>query len=362
MIHNRFVQFMIAMLVLLVVGFSAHAQNNDAYQIALERIEQAASTNVRYLNLSRLDLTQLPPEIGRLTNLHSLYLSYNNLTSLPPEIGQLSNLQLLDLRHNNLTSLPPEIGQLANLEELYLSYNDLTSLPPEIGQLSNLQILDLRSNDLTSLPSEMSQLTQVNRLLLTGNNLPPMSDDVRSSDIHAQIDYLINPTVYRAKQAVIVLIVGLILAGVWFKFEWSHKYIIVILCFGLSVLFFIFNYRMALQRMGIEQATSTYSVQLILTVIVVPLILAGLWHKFEWLRTYIEYIIGVIIGGVGGGIGVFLPFANAQPEDWMVIPFFIAGGALVGIIMGLVCTKLFRTIRQNRQSRKIKDWRHVNRS
>ena len=90
------------------------------------------------LDLSRRELTELPPEIGNLTNLTELNLSSNQLATLPPEIWQLTKLIVLDLQNTKLATLPPEIGNLTNLTELKLSCNPLVTLPPEIGQLTKL--------------------------------------------------------------------------------------------------------------------------------------------------------------------------------------------------------------------------------
>ncbi|HYO49449.1 MAG TPA: COR domain-containing protein, partial [Chloroflexia bacterium] len=99
-------------------------------------------------------LTQLPPEIGRLTNLQTLNLEGNQLTQLPPEIGRLTNLQTLNLKGNQLTQLPPEIGRLTNLQDLDLNENPkLLSPPPEIiarGTSAVMQFLrELREDSIT---------------------------------------------------------------------------------------------------------------------------------------------------------------------------------------------------------------------
>ena len=100
-----------------------------AYEIAQQRIEEAERTGATELELHDLPLTELPPEIGRLSRLEKLFLgakvywretSKVRLTNLPPEIGQLTNLVSLSLRQNKLLQLPPEIGQLTNLQLLYL--------------------------------------------------------------------------------------------------------------------------------------------------------------------------------------------------------------------------------------------------
>ena len=162
----------------------------------LQVIEQATKEEWTELDLSDKGLTELPPEIGRLTHLTQLNISSsgdagdkakNQLTELPPEIGQLTNLTELDLSNNQLTALPPEIGQLTNLAELDLSVNQLTELPPEIGRLTNLTQLDVSgSRDaedkdksrLTTLPPEIGQLTNLTYLNLSQNELTTLPPEI----------------------------------------------------------------------------------------------------------------------------------------------------------------------------------------
>ncbi|WP_368730557.1 leucine-rich repeat domain-containing protein, partial [Neochlamydia sp. TUME1] len=113
------------------------------------------------LDLSRIGLTYLPPEIFQLSQLQALDLSQNQLTALPIEIGQLSQLQWLNLSQNQLTSLPAEIGQLSQLAWLYLSQNQLVSLPAEIEQLSQLQTLELTENPLKNIAEKIRQRFQL---------------------------------------------------------------------------------------------------------------------------------------------------------------------------------------------------------
>lgn len=175
-------------------------EEQNAYNEALRRIEECRSrgkdgTN---LNLSKLGLITLPPEIGKLSALTRLFLNNNRLSSLPPEIGQLSALTELYLSRNHLDSIPPEIGALTALTQLELCYNQLSSLPPEIGQLSTLKWLDLSHNHLSALPPEIAHLSTLTYLFLQVNPalgipkpvLGPSADEVyldktpaRSQDI-----------------------------------------------------------------------------------------------------------------------------------------------------------------------------------
>ncbi|MEL7076518.1 MAG: leucine-rich repeat domain-containing protein [Cyanobacteria bacterium J06582_2] len=98
----------------LQTAISASVKKHDsAYYEALKKIEQAAKNEVEILNLGRMRLTELPPEIAQLTNLTVLYLDSNSLSSLPPEITQLTNLTVLYLNGNSLSSLP-QIGREQN--------------------------------------------------------------------------------------------------------------------------------------------------------------------------------------------------------------------------------------------------------
>ncbi len=115
------------------------------------RITQALRYKTDFLDLSDLQLRELPTEIGTLGDrLLGLNLAYNRLRSLPPEIGKLKRLRTLILTFNDLTELPSEIGQLTNLETLFVAgwhrSNSLRRLPDEIKHLGNLKQLDLRGN------------------------------------------------------------------------------------------------------------------------------------------------------------------------------------------------------------------------
>lgn len=128
-------------------------------------------TELQFLNLTDLSITELPSEIGKLSSLQYLILSDNELSTLPSEIGNLSSLRSLALYRNQLTSLPPEIGNLSGLMFLYLLGNQLQTIPPEIGSLGNLVYLDMYDNQLSTLPRQIGLLSKLESLSLGSNHL-----------------------------------------------------------------------------------------------------------------------------------------------------------------------------------------------
>jgi internalin A len=140
-------------------------------QAVLQLIEQKAAEQASELNLSGLELTEVPLEIGQLVNLRELDLSGNQISIIPDEIGQLTNLEHLDLRNNQIVIIPEAIGQLVNLQRLYLTYNKISVVPKVIGQLVNLQRLALRNNQISVIPEVIGQLVSLQRLSFSRNQI-----------------------------------------------------------------------------------------------------------------------------------------------------------------------------------------------
>ena len=147
----------------------------------LALIDQAADEGWTELDLSGKGLTELPPQIGKLTQLETLILGKldeeksewigNQLTDLPDEITQLTNLTSLDLSSNQITEIPEVIGSLTNLTELYLWGNQITEIPEVIGSLMNLTKLYLGDNPIMKIPEVIGNLTNLTRLYLGGGQI-----------------------------------------------------------------------------------------------------------------------------------------------------------------------------------------------
>ncbi|MBD1915774.1 MULTISPECIES: COR domain-containing protein [Cyanophyceae] len=154
----------------------------------LTLIDQAEAEGWTELDLAGQGLTELPPEIGKLTQLETLILGKwdeernedfgNELTSLPLEISQLSNLKILRAPVNQISTIPDSIVQLANLQQLDFWRNQISTIPDSIVQLANLQQLDLSDNQISTIPDNIVQLTNLQQLNLSDNRISTIPDSL----------------------------------------------------------------------------------------------------------------------------------------------------------------------------------------
>lgn len=148
---------------------------NNAY---FDRSTKFNGKKIGKLFLQKLDMPNLPPEIGKFTELKELNLVQNRLSSLPTEIGSLKKLQVLNIGSNVLTELPESIGNLSQLKVLRLSKNQLERLPESIGNLTNLEFLIIVGNKLKSLPESIGKLKKLQYLYIDQNELTDLPSSI----------------------------------------------------------------------------------------------------------------------------------------------------------------------------------------
>lgn len=145
-----------------------HARNVPM-AIALQRIRQCKD---RRLDLSKLELTELPPLPD---NLILLRCDSNQLTSLPT---LPSTLKVFHCHSNQLTSLP-ELPPF--LESLSCSHNPLSSLPPLPSSLTQLVCMRNYLTELPPLPYGLLELCFDYNYITRLPYLPPHLNELSCS-------------------------------------------------------------------------------------------------------------------------------------------------------------------------------------
>jgi len=129
----------------------------------------AGIESLEVLDLARVRLGAMPPEVLSLKSLRDLYLSGCGLAAFPEGLESLPSLRYLNLDRNGIAELPDALPP--GLRFLRLNFNEISSLPPSIGSLHGLRRLYLRRNRLETLPGELSACTELTDLDLAENNL-----------------------------------------------------------------------------------------------------------------------------------------------------------------------------------------------
>ncbi|KAL0464122.1 UNVERIFIED_CONTAM: putative late blight resistance proteinR1A-10 [Sesamum latifolium] len=112
---------------------------------------------LRVLDLFRVRLTFIPPEMTQLFHLRFLALKAEDRLMVPPSISKLQNLQTLMIRAHGIVLLPIEMWEMPQLRHLIFFQGSWLPVPaPSGGQvLENLQTLYVDNFKLTSNAIEM---------------------------------------------------------------------------------------------------------------------------------------------------------------------------------------------------------------
>lgn len=99
------------------------------------------------LNLSKLWIKYVLPDIGNFISLRTLDLSANPLVRLPDSIGELKCLRILNVeRCPRLKLIPATIGKCSELRKLLASETSIEELPESLAQLNDLKVVDVRNS------------------------------------------------------------------------------------------------------------------------------------------------------------------------------------------------------------------------
>lgn len=126
---------------------------------------------LRWLDLERTSIKELPENIGNLIALEVLQARRTLIRRTPWSIARLNRLQVLAIGNSfysseGLHSLCPSLSRFDDLRALCLSNMNMIEIPNSIGNLWSLSELDLSGNNFEHIPASIKRLTRLNRLNL----------------------------------------------------------------------------------------------------------------------------------------------------------------------------------------------------
>ncbi len=112
-------------------------------------------------------------KMNRYKNLRSVDFSKNNLSELPDSISSLKKLEKIDLERNKLDIFPIQFCRMTSLRWINLGLNTIGNVPACIEGLDDLERLYLYDNPITTLPEELSNLKSLKYIDLSGIRFSP---------------------------------------------------------------------------------------------------------------------------------------------------------------------------------------------
>lgn len=113
-------------------------------------------TQVRWLDLSHCDLSEIPQALGRMSVLDELYLDNNQIQLSSAQANRLrglNRLSTLNLDRNPLAQVP-DLRQFTVLTQVRLRSTQLRVFPVSLLDIPALGTVDLRNNMISELPQE----------------------------------------------------------------------------------------------------------------------------------------------------------------------------------------------------------------
>jgi Leucine-rich repeat (LRR) protein len=145
--------------------------HDPAYLLAEKKIEEALNSAATELDLSDMQLSELPASIGQLSRLQKLSLGHavakksesetNQLFTLPESLSFLTQLRFLNISFNRFEYLPEWLIKFTQLESLGIDNNRLTEIPEFVGEFRKLHILTFGGNNIERLPNSLVALEKL---------------------------------------------------------------------------------------------------------------------------------------------------------------------------------------------------------
>jgi len=134
---------------------------------ALRRIEECKRTKDTILNLAKLDLKEIPPQVRGLIWLKVLYLQSNKISKIEG-LGKLNSLKKLFLHYNQISKIEG-LEKLNSLDTLYLDTNQISKIEG-LEKLNSLKELYLSGNQISKIEG-LGKLNSLKELYLHYNQI-----------------------------------------------------------------------------------------------------------------------------------------------------------------------------------------------
>jgi len=166
--------------VMLEERYSSEKKEKTGAEEAEKIIEKCRNDLKTELDLSGMELNEIPDSVFQLTSIRTLILFNNNLTTIPEKISQLTNLNTLSLNGNKFTEIPSSIGNIRSLKELWMCDNQITHLPIELKKLKKLFVLGIERNRILEIPKWLAEIPKLSALFADINEIRTIPKELAS--------------------------------------------------------------------------------------------------------------------------------------------------------------------------------------
>ncbi len=140
------------------------AKPNTPFQAQMEKSEKTGFTK---LDLSYLNLKEIPKAVFELENLIELKIPGNSISSLPIEIKNLKKLEKLNISGCIFEQFPETILALTQLTSLNIARNYFKIIPDAIANLQSLKELNIYDCGINEFPESIFDLQNLENLNLS---------------------------------------------------------------------------------------------------------------------------------------------------------------------------------------------------
>jgi Leucine-rich repeat (LRR) protein len=156
------------------------AQANDwkRIEVALEKFSKAIESYKGTVE-SELKAIAIWADNNKIPELQKFDSGAYPVTGMPRDPQELLNLRFINIQRAGLDNLPPAIGVLPLIQAVCLSENRFKDMPLGLFNLKGLQRLDMDQNSIEIIPNEISNLLHVHTMDLDDNNINTISPRIQ---------------------------------------------------------------------------------------------------------------------------------------------------------------------------------------